>query len=163
MATKKEKGTPGKISIQNRKARYNYAITDEIEAGIVLTGSEVKSIRLGKANITDAFAGPMEGELYLFNADIAIFAQANRQNHEPRRPRKLLVHKKQLNKLLGATKNKGVTIVPIALFFNAKGFAKVLIGLGTGKKEYEKRATIKDREWKKEQGQIMRKRAKDHE
>jgi SsrA-binding protein len=156
MAPKKEK-RPGQVSIQNRKARYNYAISDEIEAGIVLTGSEVKSLRLGKANIADAFAGEMKGELWLFNADIAVFAQANRMNHEPRRPRKLLVHKKQMNKLIGATKNKGVTIVPIALYFNAKGYAKVQIGLGTGKKEYEKRDTIKQRDWEREKGQIMRK------
>lgn len=140
----------------NRKARRDYAIEDEVEAGIVLVGTEVKSLRSGKANIADAFAGVKEDELWLYNASIQPYAQGNRFNHEERRPRKLLLHKKQIEKLVGKLKVKGVTLVPLALYFNARGIAKVKLGLATGKKEYEKRADIKKRDWQRDKARIMR-------
>lgn len=142
--------------ILNRKARFNYSIGDEIEAGIMLLGTEVKSIRQGKANIGDSYAAEKDGELWLMNADIAIYEGGNRENHEPRRMRKLLLHKKQINKLLGKLKSKGTTLVPLKLYFNQRGIAKLQLGLATGKKEYEKRDTIKDREWKREQNRLMK-------
>jgi SsrA-binding protein len=140
----------------NRKAFANYAIEEEIEAGLVLTGTEVKSLRAGKVNIADAFAGPKGEELWLFNAAIAPYAGGNRFNHEERRPRKLLLHARQINKLIGRLKVKGVTLVPLALYFNSRGMAKIKLGLGTGKKEYEKRDTIKQRDWQRDKARIMR-------
>ncbi|MCE2927711.1 MAG: SsrA-binding protein SmpB [Rickettsiales bacterium] len=140
----------------NRKAFANYAIEEEFEAGLVLTGTEVKSLRAGKANIADAYAGPKGEELWLFNATIAPYAGGNRFNHEERRPRKLLMHKRQINKLIGRLKVKGVTLVPLALYFNSRGMAKIKLGLGTGKKEYEKRDTIKQRDWQRDKARIMR-------
>ena len=141
---------------QNRKAYRDYAIEDEIEAGLVLAGTEVKSLRAGKANIVDGFAGVHHDELWLYNVSIQPYAQGNRFNHEERRPRKLLVHKRQLQKLVGRLKVKGVTLVPLALYFNARGIAKVKLGLATGKKEYEKRADIKKRDWQRDKARIMR-------
>ncbi len=140
----------------NRKAFANYAIEEELEAGLALTGTEVKSLRAGKANIADAYAGPKGEELWLFNATIAPYAGGNRFNHEERRPRKLLLHRRQINKLIGRLKVKGVTLVPLALYFNSRGIAKIRLGLGTGKKEYEKRDTIKQRDWQKDKARIMR-------
>lgn len=142
--------------ILNRKARFNYSIGDEIEAGIMLLGTEVKSIRQGKANIGDSYAAEKDGALWLMNADIAIYEGGNRENHEPRRSRKLLLHKKQINKILGKLKSKGTTLVPLKLYFNQRGIAKLQLGMATGKKEYEKRDTIKDREWKREQSRLMK-------
>jgi SsrA-binding protein len=140
----------------NRKARYEYAIEEEIEAGIVLTGTEVKSLRQSKANISDAYAGPKDDAIWLFNVHIAEYKHGNRMNHEPNRPRKLLLHKKQIDKLLGRLKIKGVTLVPLALYFNSRGLAKIKLGLGTGKKQYEKRDTIKKRDWQRDKARIMR-------
>lgn len=150
----------GNTVAQNRKARFNYSIEEEIEAGLVLTGTEVKSLRAGKAQITDAYAGPQGDELWLFNATIAPYAGGNRFNHEERRPRKLLLHAKQIKKLIGRLKVKGVTLVPLALYFNSRGLAKIKLGLGTGKKEYEKRDTIKKRDWQKDKARIMREKNK---
>jgi SsrA-binding protein len=146
----------GSTVAQNRKARANYAIEEEIEAGLVLTGTEVKSLRAGKAQINDAFASPKGDELWLLNAAIAPYVGGNRFNHEERRPRKLLLHKRQVNKLIGRLKVKGVSLVPLALYFNSRGIAKVMLGLGTGKKEYEKRDTIKKRDWQRDKARIMR-------
>jgi SsrA-binding protein len=140
----------------NRKARYDYSIEEEIEAGIVLTGTEVKSLREGKANINDAYAGEKEEAIWLFNAHIAEYAGGNRFNHEPRRPRKLLLHERQIKKLIGRLKVKGVTLIPMSLYFNRRGLAKVRLGLATGKKEYEKRDTIKKRDWQREKARIVR-------
>ena len=141
---------------QNRKARFNYFIEEEIEAGLVLTGTEVKSLRDGRANIEDAYAAGKGDELWLLNSDIAEYSAGNRFNHEARRPRKLLLHKKQIKKLLGRLKVKGVTLVPLALYFNSRGLAKVKLGIGTGKKEYEKRDTIKKRDWQRDKARIVR-------
>ena len=148
----------GKLIAENRKARYEYAILEDIEAGMVLTGTEVKSLRTGRVSINDAHAGEMKGELWLFNLTIPEYTQANRFNHEPKRPRKLLVHRKQLNKLLGQVKIKGLTLIPLKMYFNERGIAKILLGLGKGKKEYEKREVIKKRDWQREQRELLKRR-----
>lgn len=145
-----------KTVAQNRKARFNYAIEQEYEAGIMLTGTEVKSLRQGRANIEEAYAGGQGGELWLFNANIPIFEQGHKRNHEPRRARKLLMHAREINKLIGATQQKGYAVVPLSLYFNKRGIAKVKLGLGKGKKEYEKRDTIKEREWGRQQRSMLK-------
>jgi len=145
-----------KLIAENRKARYEYFIEDTLEAGIMLLGTEVKSLRSGRANISDAHAGEKQGELWVFNLDIPEYKAANRFNHEPKRPRKLLVHRKQMEKWLGMIKMKGYTLVPLKMYFNTRGIAKVLVGLGKGKKEYEKRETIKERDWQREQRSLMK-------
>lgn len=151
----KEKPTGTTIAI-NRKARFEYFIEEEIEAGIVLAGTEVKSLRTGKATINEAYASEKDGDIWLINANIPEYSGGNRFNHEPRRPRKLLLHKRQIKKLAGRLKVKGVTLVPLALYFNSRGLAKVKIGLAQGKKEYEKRDTIKQRDWERDKARIMR-------
>jgi SsrA-binding protein len=154
--TSHEQAGTGTIAI-NRKARYEYTIEEEFEAGIVLTGTEVKSLRSGRANIADAHAaGNKTGEIWLFNSYIAEYGHGNRNNHEARRPRKLLLHKRQIKKLLGRIKSKGVTLIPLSLYFNRRGLAKVKLGLATGKKQYEKRDTLKQRDWQRDKARIMR-------
>lgn len=140
----------------NRKARFEYAIEEEIEAGIMLTGTEVKSLRTGRVSISEAYAAAKENELWLINAHIEEYGHGNRANHEPKRPRKLLLHRKQMNKLLGRIKTKGVTLVPLSLYFNRRGIAKVMLGLAMGKKQYEKRDTIKKRDWQRDKARIIR-------
>ncbi len=142
----------------NRKARHNYTIKDTIEAGIVLAGTEVKSLREGGAQITEAHAGEMGGELWLFNAHIPEYKGGNRFNHEPRRPRKLLVHKRQRDRLIGAITREGMTLVPLSLYFNPRGIAKVEIGLAKGKKKWDKRETEKARDWQREKARLIRAR-----
>ena len=141
---------------ENRKARHNYFIDDNIETGIVLTGTEVKSLRAGQANIAESFAEIRDGEAWLVNAHIQRFEQGNRYNHEPRRPRKLLLHRKQLNKLQAAVQREGVTLVPLKLFFNEDGRAKLDLGLARGKKQHDKRQAEKDRDWSKQKGRLMK-------
>ncbi|MBS7699260.1 MULTISPECIES: SsrA-binding protein SmpB [unclassified Chelatococcus] len=141
---------------ENRKARFNYEIVEKIEAGIALTGTEVKSLREGKATITEAYAGPSGEEFLLFNAYIPEYLQANRFNHETRRPRKLLLHKRQINKLIGATQRQGFTVVPLRIYFNPKGRAKVEIALARGKNLGDKRETEKKRDWDRERSRLMR-------
>jgi SsrA-binding protein len=154
----KDKGKgAGKLVAENRRARYDYFIMEDIEAGIMLTGTEVKSLREGRATITDAHAGEMAGELYIFNINIPEYKAGNRYNHEPKRPRKLLVHAKQKDKLLGQVKMKGLALVPLKMYFNARGLVKLLLGIGKGKKEYEKRDTIKKRDWEKQQRELLKK------
>ena len=140
----------------NRKARFNYHIEDSFEAGIILTGTEVKSLRSGESNIIDAHAGEMKGEIFLFNAYIPEYSMANRFNHYSRRPRKLLLHKKQINKLLGKLKVKGYTLIALSIYFNKKNVAKVELGVAKGKTNYDKRETTKDRDWEREKGRIVR-------
>lgn len=153
--TGKKESTGNNVAF-NRKARHEYAIEEEFEAGMVLTGTEVKSLRAGKVNINDAYAGTKEEAIWLFNVHISEYEGGNRFNHEPKRPRKLLLHKKQINKIIGRLKVKGVTLVPLALYFNSRGLAKIKLGLGTGKKSYEKRETIKKRDWQRDKSRIMR-------
>jgi SsrA-binding protein len=142
---------------QNRKARHDYLIEDTLEAGLMLAGSEVKSLRKGGASINEAYAAERDGELFLMNANIPIYAAA-RVNHEPRRARKLLLHKKELNKLAGAVTRDGMTLVPLGLYFNDRGIAKVAIGLAKGKRKADKRAAEKERDWQRQKGRIMRAR-----
>ena len=134
------------MQILNRKAHFNYAIEEELEAGIMLLGSEVKSIREGKANISEAYIAEIQGELFLINCNISEYKGANKFNHEPKRKRKLLVHKKQLDKITGRMQVEGYSTLPMKIFFNKKNFAKVIIGLGRGKKLYDKRESIKKRD-----------------
>ncbi|MGP1396177.1 MAG: SsrA-binding protein SmpB [Inquilinaceae bacterium] len=141
---------------QNRRARFDYFIEESLEAGLVLTGTEVKSLRAGRASIQESYAGEMGGELYLFNAHIPEYKPASRFNHEPRRPRKLLVHKRQRDKLLGAIKREGMTLVPLSLYFDVKGKAKLDLGLGRGKKKADKRETVKERDWNRERARLLR-------
>ncbi|MCC7275469.1 MAG: SsrA-binding protein SmpB [Alphaproteobacteria bacterium] len=152
-----DKDAPRAVA-QNRRARFDYHIDDTIEAGMVLFGSEVKSLRKGSASIAEAYAGERDGELYLFNAHIPEYAGANRFNHEPRRPRKLLVRRREMDKLLGQVKREGVTLVPMSIYFNARGIAKVQIGLARGKKKADKRDAIKDREWNRDKARLLRSR-----
>jgi SsrA-binding protein len=147
---------PGRTVAQNRRARHDYFITETVEAGIVLSGTEVKALRDGRGNLQDSFAGEMQGELYLFNAHIPEYRPANRFNHEIKRPRKLLVHRKERDRLLGAVRRDGMTIVPLAIYFNPRGFAKVDLGLARGKKAYDKRETIKARDWQREKARLLR-------
>ncbi|MBB4039495.1 SsrA-binding protein [Microvirga flocculans] len=145
-----------RVVADNRKARFNYEILDTYEAGISLTGTEVKSLREGKATIGEAYAGPSGEEFYLFNAYIPEYLQANRFNHETRRPRRLLLHKHQINKLIGATQREGFTVIPLKIYFNDRGQAKVELGLGRGKKLHDKRETEKERSWNREKARLMR-------
>ncbi len=153
-ARKKKKAT--NFAAQNRKARHNYFIEDNFEAGIMLTGSEVKSLRAGRATITDAFAADQDGELYLFNAYIPEYEQARHFNHEPKRPRKLLMHHREIAKLLNAVNRKGMTLVALGIYFNDRGIAKVDLGLARGKQHHDKRADIKERDWKRDKARLMR-------
>jgi len=141
---------------ENRRARFDYEILDTLEAGIVLTGTEVKSLRQGKAQITESYASPERGELWLINAHIPEYLQANRFNHEEKRPRKLLVNKKQLAKLSQDVERAGNTIVPLKLYFNEQGRAKLLIGVGKGKKSFDKRETEKNRDWNREKARLLK-------
>ncbi|WDR02984.1 SsrA-binding protein SmpB [Devosia algicola] len=160
MAPKNDKSKSGVIShglvAENRRARYDYEIIDTLEAGLVLTGSEVKSLRLGKAQITESYASPEGGELWLINCHIPEFVQANRFNHDEKRHRKLLVSQKELTRLDAAVSRAGNTIVPLKLYFNDQGRAKLLIGLGKGKKNYDKRETERKRDWNRDKARIMK-------
>ncbi len=146
-----------KLIAQNKKAYFDYFIEEKYEAGIVLLGSEVKSLRLGKANINDTHAGISKGEIVLFNSHIAEYEQANRFNHEPRRTRKLLLHKQEIRKLIGKLKTTGYTLVALSMYFNEKNLVKIELGLAKGKKQFDKRQTIKEKEWKRDQERIMKK------
>jgi SsrA-binding protein len=145
-----------RVVADNRKARFHYEITDSLEAGIALTGTEVKSLRQGKATIGEAYAGPSGEEIFLFNAYIPEYLQANRFNHETKRPRRLLLHKRQIDKLIGATQREGFTLIPLKIYFNERGRAKVELGLGRGKKLHDKRETEKQRTWNRERARLMR-------
>ncbi|AXN38695.1 SsrA-binding protein SmpB [Peribacillus butanolivorans] len=149
----------GKQLAQNKKAFHDFFIEDTFEAGIVLQGTEIKSIRAGKANLKDSFAKIENGELYLHNMHVSPYEQGNRYNHDPLRTRKLLLHKKEINKLIGETKETGYTIVPLKMYLK-NGFAKVLIGLGKGKKQYDKREDLKKKEAKRDIERAFRDRQK---
>jgi SsrA-binding protein len=142
---------------QNRKARHDYFIEDKLEAGIMLTGSEVKSLRKGQASIGEAFAEEQKGDFYLINAHISEYAPAARFGHAPKRQRKLLLHRRQMDKLAGAVAEKGMTIVPLSLYFNERGICKVELGLARGKKLHDKRATDASRDWDREKQRLLRK------
>ena len=161
MAKKKDKKS-GLISTNetvgdNRRARFDYQLADHFEAGIALVGTEVKSLRLGQCSINEAYVGPQQGELWLFNANIPIYAQAGPAfQHAPKRPRKLLLKKKEIDKLMGAVTREGYTLVPTRLYFNARGLAKLDVALAKGKKTHDKRETEKKRDWGREKARLMR-------
>ncbi|HBZ10834.1 MAG TPA: SsrA-binding protein SmpB [Bacillus bacterium] len=149
----------GKLVAQNRKAGHDYFIEDTYEAGIVLQGTEIKSIRAGRVNLKDSFARIQNGEVFIHNMHISPYEHGNRYNHDPIRTRKLLLHRKQINKLIGETKEAGYTLVPLKLYMK-NGFAKMLIGLGKGKKQYDKREDLKRKEAKRDIERVFRERQK---
>ncbi|MGB0908600.1 MAG: SsrA-binding protein SmpB [Maricaulaceae bacterium] len=152
----KKADTPGKLIAENKRARFDYAIEDTFEAGIMLVGTEVKALREGRANIAESYASIEGDEAYLINANFPIYAPASQFNHDPRRHRKLLLKRRQINTLMGETQRKGRTIVPLKLYFNNDGKVKLLIGLGTGKSNVDKRETSKKRDWQKQKARLMR-------
>jgi SsrA-binding protein len=143
---------------QNRKARHDYFIEDSLEAGLVLVGTEVKSMRAGRASLGDSYAEARDGEMFLLNANISRYPAANRQNHEPMRPRKLLLHRREIARLSGLVQRQGYTLVPLKLYFNDRGRAKVEIGIARGRKQHDKREREKERSWQREKGRLMRER-----
>lgn len=153
---KKKKGLSQNFAAQNRKARRDYAIEENFEAGLMLTGTEVKTLRQGRATITEAYAGEQHGELFLFNAYIPEYEAAGHFGHQPRRPRKLLMHRREVARLLAAVQRQGMTLVPLSIYFNEKGLAKVDLALGKGKQRHDKRADVKDRDWKRQKARLMR-------
>ena len=150
-----------RFAAQNRKARHDYAITDTMEAGLQLMGSEVKSLRLGRCSINEAFAAEREGEFWLLNAHFPEYEAANRFNHEPGRPRKLLLKKREVAKLIAATQREGITVVPLSIYFNDRGRAKCQLGIAKGRRQVDKRAAIKERDWKRDQARLVRNRGGD--
>ncbi len=147
-----------KVVCQNRKARHDYFITDTLEAGVALVGTEVKALREGGSQVTDAYAEPIGRELWLLNAHIPEYHGGNRFNHEPRRARKLLVHRRQLERLIGAVEREGMTLIPLSIYFNERGRAKVELALAKGKKKHDKREAIRERDWQRERGRLLRAR-----
>ena len=147
-----------KVIAENRRARFDYYIEDSFEVGIMLTGTEVKALREGKANIAESYASPEDGGLWLINANIPEYSAGNRENHLPKRKRKLLLHKKEMERLSQAVERKGHTLIPLRLYFNERGLAKLELGLGKGKKNHDKRDTAKDRDWSRQKQRLLRDR-----
>jgi SsrA-binding protein len=147
-----------KTVAQNRRARFEYHVEDTFEAGIMLTGTEVKSLRFGEGSIAEAYAEIRGGEAWLVNSNVPEFSHGNRFNHEPKRPRKLLLKEREIARLQGAVERKGMTLVPLSIYFNSRGRAKVELALARGKNAADKRHTIKERDWKRDQARIMRDR-----
>lgn len=147
-----------KIVAENRRARFDYHIEDVYEAGLMLQGTEVKALRAGEASIAESYAEVKGAEVWLVNANIPEYSHGNRLNHEPRRPRKLLLHEREIDKLFGAVERKGMTLVPLSIYFNRTGRAKVELALAKGKQTHDKRASIKERDWKRDKARLMRER-----
>ena len=147
-----------KVVAENRRARFDYAIEDKYEAGIALTGTEVKSLRFGEGSIAESYAEVSDEEVWLINANIPEFSHGNRFNHEPKRPRKLLLHQREISKLHGAVARQGMTLVPLSIYFNGRGRAKVELALARGRKAPDKREYQKEKDWKREQGRLLRDR-----
>ena len=145
-----------KVVAENRRARFDYAIESTYEAGIALTGTEVKSLRFGEGSIAESYAQVTDEEVWLINANIPEFSHGNRFNHEPKRPRKLLLHGREIAKLHGAVARQGMTLVPLSIYFNGRGRAKVELALGRGRKDPDKREYQKEKDWKREQGRLLR-------
>jgi SsrA-binding protein len=152
----KDSSDGGRLIADNRKARHNYEFFDSVEAGLVLMGTEVKALRNGKANIAESYATEEEGELWLINAYIPEYGEANRFNHNPRRRRKLLLHRKQMADLTNAVQREGMTLVPNRLYFNERGRAKLQLVVAKGRKTHDKRQVSKERDWKREQARLLR-------
>lgn len=158
---KKEEERAINIVADNRKARFNYELHDSVEAGLVLTGTEVKSLRLGKSQIAESYAQIKDGEAFLINAHIEEFSHGNRFNHEPRRPRKLLMHFRQIARFAQGIDREGMTLIPLRLYFDEKGRAKIQLALARGKKLHDKRSTIKERDWNRQKARVMRSQGRD--
>jgi SsrA-binding protein len=147
-----------KVAAENRKARFSYEVIDTIEAGLVLTGTEVKSLRLGQANIQESYASAEGGEIWRINSYVPEYRQGNRLNHEPRRRRKLLLNKREMARLSQSVEREGMTMVPLKIYFNDKGRAKLLLAVARGKKLHDKRETEKQRDWNREKGRLLKER-----
>jgi SsrA-binding protein len=147
-----------KTVAENRRARYDYFIEDKFEAGLMLTGTEVKSLRAGEATIAESYAEVRDGAVWLVNANVPEFSHGNRFNHEPRRPRKLLLNAREIDKMTGAVERKGMTLVPLSIYFNGRGRAKVELALAKGKNSADKRQSTKDRDWQRDKARLMRER-----
>ncbi len=145
-----------KTVAENRRARYEYFIEDTLEAGIALTGTEVKSLRFGEGSIAESYAEVKNGEVWLVNANVPEFSHGNRHNHVPKRPRKLLLHEREIARLTGAVERKGMTLVPLSVYFNGRGRAKVELALARGKNNADKRQVTKDRDWQRDKARLMR-------
>ncbi|TCT03499.1 SsrA-binding protein SmpB [Aquabacter spiritensis] len=158
MSEKKKKELPRKVVADNRRARFDYEIGEVFEAGITLTGTEVKSLRSGKATVGESYAAAKAGEMWLYNAFIPEYLEANRFNHETRRPRKLLLHKRQITKLAHAVERDGMTVVALKIYFNEQGRAKVELALAKGRKAHDKREAVKERDWGRDKARLMRER-----
>ena len=157
MAKKNQtKGRSDGLVAENRRARFDYSVQDTLETGLMLVGSEVKSLRNGKANIAESYASVEDGEVWLINADIPTYEGANRFNHEPRRKRKLLVSRRERSRLTQAVDRAGRTLIPLKLYFNERGFAKLLIGIATGKKKSDKRETSANRDWQRQKARLLK-------
>lgn len=152
-------GVGRRVVAQNRKARRNYFIEDTLEAGIALVGTEVKSLRDGKCSLNEAYAEQRGGELFLVNAHIGVYEAGNRNNHEPLRPRKLLLHKREIERMIGKVQREGYTLVPLSIYFNERGRAKVDLALARGRKQYDKREREKTRDWQRQKARLMREQA----
>jgi len=152
----KEKDTGRRVVARNRRATHDYFVDERFEAGLVLQGTEVKALRDGRGNINEAYAGERGGELFLINAYIPEYRAASHFSHDTRRSRKLLLHKRELNKLIGAVRKQGQTLIPLSLYFNPRGLAKIELGLARGKKTYDKRHSIKERDWQRDKQRLMR-------
>ena len=155
---KKKADDGSKVIAENRKARFAYAISETVEASVALVGSEVKSLRSGKSTISESYAQAKDGELFLVNAYIPEYTQASHFNHEPKRVRKLLLHKREVAKLSIAIQREGMTLIPLKMYFNEKGRAKVLLGIAKGKKLHDKRETEKTRDWARDKARLLRNR-----
>jgi SsrA-binding protein len=158
MARPKPASTKTKVAAENRKARHEFFLEEHFEAGIVLTGTEVKSLRAGQAQIAESYAEVTDDQAFLVNATIPEWSHGNRFNHEPKRPRKLLLHAREIARLHGAVAREGMTLIPLSIYFNERGRAKVELALARGKKLHDKRATERDRDWQRERARVMRER-----
>ena len=147
-----------KVVAENRRARFDYFVDDRMEAGIALTGTEVKALRQGEGSIAESYAHVHDGEAWLVNANIPEFSHGNRFNHVPKRPRKLLLHEREIEKMIGAVERKGMTLIPLSVYFNSRGRAKVELALAKGKQTHDKRQTIKDRDWQRDKARLLRDR-----
>ena len=156
MARPRHEAVKVKTVAENRRARYEYSFEDVLDAGIALTGTEVKSLRFGEGSIAESYAEVKNGEVWLINSNIPEFSHGNRFNHEPKRPRKLLLHEREINKLFGAVERKGMTLVPLSVYFNSRGRAKVELALAKGKKLHDKRETEKQRDWNRQKQRVLR-------
>nr|WP_137678109.1 SsrA-binding protein SmpB [Parerythrobacter lutipelagi] len=145
-----------KTVAENRRARFDYSIEDKYEAGIALHGTEVKALRAGQASIAESYAEVRDGQVWLINANIPEFSHGNRNNHEPKRPRKLLLHEREISRMTGAVERKGMTLVPMSIYFNGQGRAKIELALAKGRQAQDKREYVKDRDWKRDKARLLR-------